>query len=75
MIDILRTDGHWGDGTLVCQCCGGRQAPTPEAGCAALCVPCDEYHRGMMKNQSKKGVWKVKRMLDAVVRKLTGGDA
>ena len=75
MIDILRTDGHWGDGTLVCQCCRGREAPPPAAGGPALCVPCDEYLRGMMKHQLKHGVWKVKRMLAAGMQKLTGGDA
>ena len=74
MIDIKRTDGDWGVGTLVCQCCRGREAPTPAAGGAALCVPCDEYLREMMKHQSEYGVWNVKRILGAVMRKLTGGD-
>ena len=71
-------DGHWGAGTMVCRCCGNRQATTHAPGGAELCAPCDKYLREMMsemmKRQQKHGVWKVKRMLDRVMRKLTGGD-
>ena len=72
MIDIRRTDGHWGDGTLVCSACGHRQATETSQSGAPLCVPCDEELRRTMKRTAGG---KVQRMLDAVMRKLTGGDA
>ena len=72
MIDILRTDGYWGDGTLVCRCCQQHEAPQPAAGDPALCDPCNEYLRRTMKRTAGG---KVQRMLAAVKRKLTGGDA
>ena len=65
-------DGHWGDGTMVCRCCGSRQATTHAPDGAELCASCDKYLREMMKRQQKHSVWK--RMLDRVMRKLTGDD-
>ena len=75
MIDIQRTDGHWGDGTLVCSACGRRQATETAPGGAALCVPCNKLVILQLKGERKHGVWKTKRIFDAVMRKLTGGDA
>ena len=65
MIDIKRTDGHWGDGSLVCSECGLKQATETAPSGAPLCEGC----------HAKLGVWTGKRIFDAVIRKLTGGDA
>ena len=75
MIDIQRTDGRfdWGDDTLVCSACGRRQATETAPGGAPLCVPCNKLLQ--LKGERKHGVWKVKRIFDAVMLKLTGGDA
>ena len=72
MIDIQRTDGHWGDGTRVCSACGSRQATKTSQSGAPLCVQCDEERRMTTKSTASG---KVKRIFDAMVRKVTGGDA
>ena len=64
VVDILRSDGHWGDGTLVCRECGQRQATEPPGGAPLFCEPCHRLR--------KRGV--CRRMFDAVLRLTPWGD-
>ena len=75
--DMGWTDGRfdWGDDTLVCSACGRRQATETAPGGAPLCEPCNkDLMLLQLKGERKHGVWKARRIFDAVMRKLTGGD-